>query len=205
MDDGGHAVPVPADAPVRDPVHGVGHRDADGRTFAVRGRAGSARPLVGSAGLVEHGLGVERSASARRHASARRRPADPRSAPDRRRLHPAAGRVAGRAADGVGAGNVRRQRLTAGNVVGAEPGDVTATVDDQGPCTGAAHRRRRPGEPVPARLGDCHHRRTAAPVSAGSNGTATSARNPPSSARVCTATRRKMSAFVRSLAAADSA
>ena len=40
-------------------------------TFAFEGRAGAARPLLGSAGLVEHGLGVERSASARRHASSR--------------------------------------------------------------------------------------------------------------------------------------
>ena len=42
------------------------------------------------------------------------------------------GGLAGRTADGVGAGNVRRQRLTADHHTGAEPGDVTATVEIKG-------------------------------------------------------------------------
>ena len=65
VDHGGHAVPVPADAALRDPVHGVGHGGRR-RTRARSGDgAGPARPLVGSAGLVEHGLGVERTAPRR--------------------------------------------------------------------------------------------------------------------------------------------
>ena len=38
-------------------------------------------------------------------------------------------------------------------------GDLTAAVDIRGPRTGASHRRRRPGEPFPAGMGDGHHRR----------------------------------------------
>ena len=37
------------------------------------------------------------------------------------------------------------------------PGDVTATVDIKGHAPVLLDRRRRPGEPVPARVGDCHH------------------------------------------------
>ncbi len=42
---------------------------------------------------------------------------------------------------------------------GAEPRRCHRDRGDQGPRTGAAHRDRWPGEPVPARLGDGHHRR----------------------------------------------
>ena len=88
---------------------------ADGRTFALHGVPGQRDHSWGvrdwwSMDWVWSALHLQR-----RHASARRRPPHPRSAADRRRLHPAAGRSAGRTAGGDGAGNVRRQRLTAGN------------------------------------------------------------------------------------------
>ena len=68
---------------LRDPLHGVGHRhrrrSARSRSTRVRRPAG---PLLGGAGLVGHGLGMERTASRRRHPPPRRGPADPRRAAD---------------------------------------------------------------------------------------------------------------------------
>ena len=131
---------------------------ADGRTFELASVAGAARPLVGGAGLVEHGLGVERPAPAGRNAPARRRPANPRSATDGRRLHTAAGRFAGRARGGDGAGSVRRQRLACGHRTDAQAGRCHRHGGDKGPCTGVADRDRRAGEPFSARVGDCDNR-----------------------------------------------
>ena len=64
VDDCGNPLPVPPHAAVRDSVHRVGHsqlRYLDDRGGRSRRPA---RPLMGGAGLVEHGLGVERPASA---------------------------------------------------------------------------------------------------------------------------------------------
>jgi hypothetical protein len=109
VDDRGHAVPVPHHPALRDPVHGLGHRRLRRSHVHDRLSAGSARPLVGGARLVEHGLGVERPASARRHPSARRRHPHTRRTTDRNRLCPAAGRAAGRTPVGHGARKLRRQ------------------------------------------------------------------------------------------------
>jgi hypothetical protein len=79
----GHAVPVPADHTLRDRLRGLGYghrrRAADPRRRGSR----SARPLVGDARLVEHGLGVGLATPRRRNTSA-----CPRSAVARRTAPP---------------------------------------------------------------------------------------------------------------------
>ncbi len=82
------------------------------------GRLGSraARPLVGRARLVEHGLDLERAAPRRRHPPARREHPHPGRANVQRRLRPKRRRRGcerHRAGDRRVAGSLRRQRITA--------------------------------------------------------------------------------------------
>ena len=86
LDDGGHPVPVPDHAPIRNPVQCVGERDRRRPRVHAERRAGTARPLLGRARLVVDGLGVERTAFRRRHPCSRGRHPDTRCAADRHRL-----------------------------------------------------------------------------------------------------------------------
>ena len=92
----------PVDA-LRDPVHGLRHGDRGRSLIRARCRGGPAGPLVGGAGLVEHGLGMECTASRRRHSPTRLGPQNPRRAADGGRLRSARGRPSG-VADGPSPG-----------------------------------------------------------------------------------------------------
>ena len=144
------------------PVHGVGHRHGRRPVVRVHRRRRPARPLVGGAGLVGHGMGVERTAPRRRHARARRRHAHPRRAPHRR------SDTVQRAGEPLVElqtrhGATRSSATTtyrAGPRLELSPGDVTATIDVRGHApvllTSPDGRMSR----FPAGLGDGdHHRR----------------------------------------------
>ena len=159
MDDGGHAVPVPDHAALRDPVHGVGHRDRRRPRVHGQRRTRSARPLLGRARLVVHGLGVERTASRRRHPCPRRRHTHTRRPADRHRLHATAGRAARRTAASRCSRDLRRQRFTVIDHDRVQPGRPHRDHRHPRPRAGAADVTRRPDQSLPARMGHGHHRR----------------------------------------------
>ena len=134
----------------------VSFDDLDDR---VGRRRRPARPLLGSAGLVEHGLGVERPAS-----------------DDGTHLHGVDLRIPGMPPMGVGyiqppaaplielqgvtaREDVRRQRFTADDRVDTDAGGSHGHGAGHGSCAGSADVDRRPGQPVPAGMGNRDHRR----------------------------------------------
>ena len=131
------------------------------RATASFRRSRAARPLLGGARLVEHGLDVERAAPRRRHPPARRGHPDPGAPP-----MSASATFSAPADRSSSCRPVTHEKRSAPTGYRwppnstLNPGDVTASVDGSGPRASAADRRRRSGEPVPARVGHRdHHRR----------------------------------------------
>ena len=172
LDDDRCPVPVPDHPSIRDPVHGLGHRHRRRPRVLGQRRARSARPLLGRARLVVDGLGVERTASRRRHPRPWRRSTDTRRPAHRYRLHAAAGEalveLQGVTAEATFADN----DLPASTTITYNPGDLVATIDIRGHAPVLL--RHLTAGPVTSRArGQRSPPPTAAPVSAGWNGTAT--------------------------------
>ena len=132
---------------------------ADGRTVAVDGVPGQRDHSWGVRDWWSMDWVWSAAAPRRRHPSARRRPADPRIT--RRSASATSSRRPARWSSCRRCRHGKRSATTAyrgRHHAGAEARRCDRHGRDRGPRTGAAHRRRRPGEPVSARVGDRHHR-----------------------------------------------
>ncbi len=157
----GTPVQVPADHALRNTLHRNRNRHRRWSSLHPRLGTGPARPLVGGAGLVEHGLGLERAAPRRRDTRARGGHPDSGGPAGRYRLHPRPRRGSHRVAEHRHPRNIRRQRFTSHCRAGGGSRWYHRDGRRARPRTGPPGLLRRADKPIPSRVGHRPYRRRA--------------------------------------------